>query len=401
MPVQVDEMGGAILRRRIEALGVAVHVGTSAKRILTDDDGRAAGVQFTDGGELRASLVVFSAGIRPRDEIARACGLTLGPRGGIEVDGHCRSSNPDIFAIGECASWDGRTYGLVAPGYQMAEVVVAALTGGAARQLGHFDMSTKLKLLGVDVASFGDAFGLEAGAHTLCLINNVAGVYKQLVVSADKERLLGGILVGDASAYGQLVAMVQSKATLPMKVEGLIAPPGDGAPAGFGVDALPATATICSCNNVDKATICQAIAGGAHAVGALKGCTKAGTSCGSCVPLLGDLLKAELERAGVAVNHDLCEHFPCSRQDLYQLVRLHQIKTFDALIERHGSGQGCEICKPAVAPRSWPPPGTSRSSAASTCPCRTPTIASSPTSSATGPTRSCRACRPARSRPTS
>jgi nitrite reductase (NADH) large subunit len=349
MPVQVDDMGGAILRRRIEALGVAVHVGTSAKRILIDDGGRVAGVQFTDGGELRSSLVVFSAGIRPRDEIGRACGLKLASRGGIEVDARCHTSDSDILAIGECASWDGRTYGLVAPGYKMADVAAADLTGAAGGQLGHFDMSTKLKLLGVDVASFGDAFGLEAGAHTLCLIDNVAGVYKQLVVSADKERLLGGILVGDASAYGQLVAMVQSKAALPVKVEALIAPPAEGASAGLGVNTLPAAALICSCNNVDKATICSAIAGGAHAILALKGCTKAGTSCGSCVPLLGEILKAELKRAGVAVNQSLCEHFPCSRQDLYQLVRLHKLETFDALIERHGRGHGCEICKPAVA----------------------------------------------------
>ena len=349
MPVQIDEMGGAILRRRIEALGVAVHLGVSARRILLEDDGRVAGIQLSDGGELRASLVVFSAGIRPRDEIARACGLVLGPRGGIEIDARCRTSDPDIFAIGECAAWDGRTYGLVAPGYKMADVAAAALSGADGGQLGHFDMSTKLKLLGVDVASFGDAFALEAGAHTLCLVDNVAGVYKQLVVSADKERLLGGILVGDASAYGQLAAMVQSKAALPMKVEVLIAPPGDGAPVGFGVDALPMAATICSCNNVDKETICQAIAGGAHAVASLKGCTRAGTSCGSCVSLLGDILKCELQKAGVAVNHHLCEHFPATRQDLYQLVRLHRIKTFDALIERHGRGRGCEICKPAVA----------------------------------------------------
>jgi nitrite reductase (NADH) large subunit len=349
MPVQIDEVGAAILRRRIEALGVAVHLGISTKRILTDESGRVAGLQFSDGGELRASIVVFSAGIRPRDELARAGGLTLGPRGGVEIDRHCRTSDPDIFAIGECAAWDGRTYGLVAPGYKMAEVAVGALTGAGAGQLAHFDMSTKLKLLGVDVASFGDAFGLEAGAHTLCLVDNVAGVYKQIVVSADKQRLLGGILVGDASAYGQLQAMVQSKAPLPGRVESLIVPPAEGAPPGFGGDALPGAATICSCNNVNQETICRAIADGAQAVPALKTCTKAGTSCGSCVSLLGDLLKSELKKAGVSVNQHLCEHFSCSRQDLYQFVRLHQLKTFDALIARHGRGRGCEICKPAVA----------------------------------------------------
>jgi nitrite reductase (NADH) large subunit len=349
MPVQVDDIGGAILRRRIEALGVGVHVGMSTKRVLTDDAGRAAGLQFADGGQLAAELVVFSAGIRPRDELARVAGLNIGPRGGALIDERCRTSDPDVFAIGECASWYGKTYGLVAPGYKMADIAVEALAGDGEGVLGHFDMSTKLKLLGVDVASFGDAFGLEAGAHTLSVIDNVAGVYKQLVVSADKQRLLGGILVGDAAMYGQLLAMVQAKAPLPEHAEDLIVPPREGAGGGFGADALPAAATICNCNNVDKAAICAAIAGGAHAVPALKACTKAGTSCGSCVTLVGDILKAELKKAGIAVKRDLCEHFPYSRQDLYQLVRLHKLKTFEALLERHGNGLGCEICKPAVA----------------------------------------------------
>jgi nitrite reductase (NADH) large subunit len=348
MPVQVDDIGGAILRRRIEALGVGVHVGMSTKKIAVGPNGRAVALQFADGGELRTDLVVFSAGIRPRDELARAAGLTIGPRGGIEIDAHCRTSDPDVLAIGECASWYGKTYGLVAPGYKMADVAIGTLTGAENGELGHFDMSTKLKLLGVDVASFGDAFAFEAGAHTLSIVDNVAGVYKQLVVSADKQKLLGGILVGDASAYGQLLAMVQSKTPLPEHAEDLIVPPREGR-AGLGVDALPDAALICSCNNIDKAAICRAIAGGVHAVPGLKSCTKAGTGCGSCVPLVGDILKAELKKAGVAINPALCEHFPCSRQDLYQLVRLHKIKTFDDLIERHGRGRGCEICKPAVA----------------------------------------------------
>ena len=348
MPVQVDDIGGAILRRRIEALGVGVHVGMSTKRIAAGENGRVSALQFADGGQLPTEMVVFSAGIRPRDELARAAGLGIGRRGGIQIDARCLTSDADILAIGECASWQGKTYGLVAPGYKMAEIAAAELTGVSDGQMGHVDMSTKLKLLGVDVASFGDAFALEAGAHTLALVDNVAGVYKQLVVSADKQRLLGGILVGDASAYGQLVAMVQSKMALPAHPEDLIVPPREGGD-GLGVDALPGEALICSCNGVDKATICEAISSGVHAVPGLKSCTKAGTGCGSCVPLVGDILKAELKRAGVAINPALCEHFPQSRQDLYQLVRLHKLKTFDELIARHGKGRGCEICKPAVA----------------------------------------------------
>jgi nitrite reductase (NADH) large subunit len=359
MPLQVDEMGGAILRRRIESLGVGVLTGVSTKMLAGDSDDDARGGQgpvtrivFHDGGQLAAGVVVFSAGIRPNDALARDAGLEVGERGGVVVDAHCRvRGDANIFAIGECASWMGRTYGLVAPGYRMAEIAAKQILDGDSEALGHFDMSSKLKLLGVDVASFGDAFGLEAGAHTLSLVDSVQGVYKKLVVSADKERLLGGILVGDASAYTQLLAMVQSRARLPPDPDDMILPVRAGKPRlGLGPDALPPEANICSCHNVTKGTICEAIAGqNLSAVGGIKACTKAGSGCGSCVPLLGEILKAELRRAGVAVNNNICEHFPHTRQELFHLVKVRQTRTFAAAIESFGRGTGCEICKPAMA----------------------------------------------------
>ena len=351
MPLQVDEIGGAILKRRIEALGVGVHTGMSTKRVVVEE-GRVVALQFADGGQLGTSLVVFSAGIRPRDELARACGLHIGARSGIVVDQHCRTSDPDVFAIGECASWDGRVYGLVAPGYRMAEIAVEQLRGGGARHLTTFDMSTKLKLLGVDVASFGDAFGLDAAAHTLSVVDTVAGVYKRLVVSADKERLLGGILIGDASAYSQLLAMVQSRTALPAEPDELILPRrgGPSRGGGFAPANLPAEALICSCHNVSKGAICDAITSqNLLDVASVKKCTKAGTGCGSCNTLVGEILKVELKRAGVAVNQGICEHFPHSRQELFHLTRVKRHRTFDEVVEAHGKGRGCEICKPAIA----------------------------------------------------
>jgi nitrite reductase (NADH) large subunit len=351
MPLQVDELGGAILRRRIEGLGVAVHTGKTTKEVVSEND-RLTAVLFSDGGELPTDLLVFSAGIRPRDELGRACGLEIGPRGGFVVDDRCHTSQPDIYAIGECASYDGRSYGLVAPGYQMADAAAADLLGGEARLPHAFDMSTKLKLMGVDVASFGDAFALEAGAHTLSIADTAAGVYKKLVVSADKQVLLGGILVGDASSYGQLHQICRNRVVLPPNPEDLILPPGrDGKrPAGLGVDALPATALICSCHNVAKQAICEAIVSQSlTAVGGIKSCTKAGTGCGSCVPLLSDILKAELKRAGVAVSNRLCEHFAFSRQELFHVIKVQGWRTFDEVLANQGSGRGCEICKPAVA----------------------------------------------------
>jgi len=359
MPLQVDEMGGAILRRRIEGLGVGVLTGVSTKMLAGDDDGNEGGgngpvtrIVFHDGGQLAAGVVVFSAGIRPNDALARDAGLEVGERGGVVVGAQCRvPGDANIFAIGECASWMGRTYGLVAPGYRMAEIAAKQILDGDSEALGHFDMSSKLKLLGVDVASFGDAFGLEAGAHTLSLVDSVQGVYKKLVVSADKERLLGGILVGDASAYTQLLAMVQSRTRLPPDPDDMILPVRAGKPrVGLGPDALPPEANICSCHNVTKGTICEAIAANdLSAVGGIKACTKAGTGCGSCVPLLGEILRAELRRAGVAVNNHICEHFPHTRQELFHLVKVRQTRTFAAAIESFGRGTGCEICKPAMA----------------------------------------------------
>jgi nitrite reductase (NADH) large subunit len=358
MPLQVDDMGGAILRRRIEGLGVGVHTGINTKKIggaTVRDDGRGpvGRIVFADGGELPTEMLVFSAGIRPNDAIARAAGLEIAARGGVVVDEHCRTpGDPSVFAIGECAAWMGRTYGLVAPGYKMAEIAAKQLLSGESEALGHFDMSSKLKLLGVDVASFGDAFGLEAGAHTLSLVDSVQGIYKKLVVSADKERLLGGILVGDAAAYSQLLAMVQSRVKLPADPDELILPTreGKGGGRGLGPDALPAEAGICSCNNVSKGQICEAIAGQKlTTIGAVKSCTKAGTSCGSCVPLVTEILKAELRRAGVTVTNHLCEHFPHSRQELFHLVKVRQTKTFATALASFGCGAGCEICKPAMA----------------------------------------------------
>jgi nitrite reductase (NADH) large subunit len=347
--LQVDDPGGAVLRGRIEALGVAVHTGMQTKEVMVED-GRAKGLRFADGGELPAELVVFSAGIRARDELARPAGLTMGARGGFAVDERCRTSDPAIWAIGECASFDGRTFGLVGPGYRMAEVAWESIAGDGAEVFRGADLSTKLKLLGVEVGSFGDAFGFEPGSRSISYLDTVAGFYKKLVLSADRQRLLGGMLVGDAASYSQLLALVQNRVTLTGKPEALILPRSEGDSAGFGIEALPADATICSCHNVSKETICQAIDGGKlSAVGAIKSCTKAGTGCGSCVPLLGDLLKSELRRAGVEVKNHLCEHFPHSRQELFHLARVKQHRRFEDILAAHGKGRGCEVCRPAVA----------------------------------------------------
>jgi nitrite reductase (NADH) large subunit len=349
MPLQIDEAGGTLLKNKIEALGVSVHTSKATSEIVSEN-GKVQKMTFADGTELLTDLIVFSAGIRPRDELAKDCELVVGERGGIVIDESCQTSDANIYAIGECALYSGRIFGLVAPGYQMAEVACDSLLNNPDNQFTGADMSTKLKLLGVDVASFGDNFGKTEGAREIAFTDALQGVYKKIVVSADGNLLLGGILVGDASAYGTLLQFVQNQITLPPHPEDLLLPPREGGKAVLGVEGLPETAQICSCNNVSKGQIVRAILDDKLTdVPSLKKCTKAGTGCGGCVPLVTDILKSELKKAGVKVNNHLCEHFPYSRQELFHLLRFHQVKTFEDLLSQFGTGMGCEICKPAVS----------------------------------------------------
>jgi nitrite reductase (NADH) large subunit len=349
MPVQIDEAGGEVLKEKIQALGVQVHTSKSTTNIVSAN-GKLVKMEFADGSELATDMIVFSAGIRPRDNLARESGLTVGERGGIVVNEHCFTSDRDIYAIGECALYHNQIFGLVAPGYTMAEVASDSITQAGSRTFEGADMSTKLKLLGVDVASFGDNFGRTLGSKELAFTDAINGTYKKLVLSEDGKLLLGGILIGDASAYGNLLQLVQNQITLPPHPEDLLVPPREGASAPLlGVDNLPDTAQICSCNNVSKADLCTAIADGVMDLGALKKCTKAGTGCGGCVPLVTDIFKTELKKAGIEVKTDVCEHFAYSRQELYHLVKVNQIKTFADLLQQHGTGMGCEVCKPTVA----------------------------------------------------
>jgi nitrite reductase (NADH) large subunit len=350
MPRQLDEGGGAMLRRHIEALELTVHAGTPMTGLEAGADGAVARVALSDGTAIDAGVVVFSAGIRPRDALARECGLPVGERGGIVVDSTCRTEDPAVWAIGECALVDGQVYGLVAPCFSMAEVVadqlLAVAAGGESpARFEGADSSTKLKLMGVDVASFGDPFaGPDDGALDVTYTDPVAGVYKRLIVSDDARTLIGGVLVGDAESYPALRAYVGAE--LPGSPEQVLF---GGTEAAAGGD-LPGATVICSCNNVSAETIrCAIREESLTGVGGIKACTRAGSTCGSCVPLVKRLLDAELTAAGIEVGRAICEHFDFSRAELFDIVRVTGIATFTGLIEAHGRGRGCDICKPAVA----------------------------------------------------
>ncbi|MFH9858139.1 nitrite reductase large subunit NirB [Streptomyces sp. NPDC017202] len=361
MPVQVDEGGGAALLRTIEEMGLSVHTGVGTQEIVTDASGAVTGMKLSDGSELATDLVVFSAGVRPRDQLARACGLTVGERGGIAVDERCRTvSDPHVFAIGECAlAADGRVYGLVAPGYEQAETAAAAIAAdegegegeGEQKSFTGADLSTKLKLLGVDVASFGDAHGTAEDCLDVVYSDSRSGLYKKLVIGRDGT-LLGGILIGDADAYGTLRALTGS--VPPVSPESLVLPAGAGGGAQLGPSALPDDAVICSCHNVTKGTIRGAVT--EHhctTVPEVKKCTKAGTGCGSCVKVLGQLVTAELEASGVEVDKGLCGCFAQTREELYEIVLALRVNTYQDLLDRYGrdgarGGDGCDVCKPAI-----------------------------------------------------
>lgn len=352
MPRQLDAAGSDLLRAKMEELGVRIHLSKNTTEFTGYN--RVTGLQFADGSSLEADMVIISAGIKPRDEVARLAGLAVGPRGGIVVDDFLQTSDPNIYAIGECALHNGMVYGLVAPGYDMAEVVATAMTGtNPTKSFSGFDMSTKLKLIGVDVASFGDPFCEQTPHHPIVLEDRVSGVYKRLNISSDGKYLLGGILVGEAEAYNMLLQTCKNRMALPPHPEDLLLPAREGSSAvgsGSGVMGLPDDALICSCEGVSKGAICHAITGQELAdVAAIKTCTKAGTGCGGCVPMLNDLFAETLKQQGKIVRRVLCEHFDHTRQELYDLVRINGETSFRDIIGRYGQGYGCELCKPVVA----------------------------------------------------
>jgi len=347
MAEQLDLAGGNQLRQKIERMGVHVHTSKNTLEIVPEGTNARNVMRFADGTELETDFIVFSAGIRPQDKLARHMNLDIAPRGGVAINDHCQTSDENIYAIGECASWNQTFFGLVAPGYKMATVAVDHLIGKTESKFDGADMSAKLKLLGVKVGSIGDANGRTEGCKSYVYQNEEQEVYKRLIVSSDNKKLLGAVLVGDTSDYGDLLQLMLNEIDLPEHPDALILPAHAGAekPA-LGADALPESAVICSCFDVTKGKIAQAVADGHHTLADIKAATGAGTGCGGCVPLVTSVLNAELAKSGIEVKSDVCEHFAYSRQELFHLIRIEEIKTFDELLAKYGKGYGCEVCKP-------------------------------------------------------
>ncbi|MEV0867610.1 nitrite reductase large subunit NirB [Brachybacterium paraconglomeratum] len=347
MAVQLDDGGGEMLRLLIQDKGIEVRTGVGATAFRPAEDGAIGTAELTDGSELPADVVVFSTGIRPRDRIGREAGLAVGERGGIVVGESCQTSDPDIWAIGECASFDGVCAGLIAPGNDMADVVADRFLGGT-RTHQRGEDGTKLKGVGVDAAAFGDVNAMTPDALEVSFVDPVHRQYRKLVMSDDATTLLGGVFVGDIALYSQLRPMTGR--ALGADPSAVIAPEGAG-DALAGAE-MPDDAVICSCNNVSAGTVRHAVnEQGCHTVGAIKECTTAGTVCGSCVPSLTKLLNQELAKSGIEVSRALCEHFDHSRAELYRLVEEGGQETFTEVVAAHGTGagRGCAVCRPTVA----------------------------------------------------
>lgn len=364
MSRQLDDAGASVLHSEIVTkFGIDVLYHKTTKQLLSGDQNDVQGVEFTDGSaQDDVFMVIFATGIAPRDEVAKISGLDVAQRGGILVNDFLETSAADVYAIGECVSHRDVTYGLVAPGYEMADVVAKNLALSASADRATFaggDVSTKLKLMGMEVASFGTFFReeIQEPNEELVYKNPLENVYKKLIFSADGKRLLGGILVGDTSDFPRLTLMCKMRDTKPLTEEPnviLLGKRGGDGGASSALD-LPDEAQVCSCNNVTKGEMCQAIKEcGLTTLGDLKKTCNVGTGCGGCLPMAKDLLEAQLAALGTAVDKSLCEHFQYSRQELYQIIQVEQHETFTAVLESHGrrkgsNQHGCEICKPTVA----------------------------------------------------
>ncbi|MEJ7646203.1 MAG: nitrite reductase large subunit NirB [Chryseolinea sp.] len=348
MPRQIDDAGSSILMHKLTGLGITIHTNKATTKI--EGNGKLEGLAFADGTFLKVDMLVISAGIRPRDELAKASGLNVHARGGIVINEYTRTSDEFIYAIGESAVFNNMVYGLVAPGYEMAEVAVQQITGERDKTFAGFDMSTKLKLIGIDVGSFGDPFCEITAGVPIIMQDRRNGVYKRINISEDGKHLLGGILIGDASQYNLFHQMVVNKMPLPAQPEMLIFGSPRKGEEGAGLKDLPDSAQICACENVSKGDIaCQVRDKMVTTLEGIKKSTKACTGCGGCTPMVNDILKLTLESLGHKVKKTLCQHFDYSRQELFDLIKIKELKTYDAVLDLHGIGDGCEVCKPAVA----------------------------------------------------
>lgn len=377
---QLDSDAGSMVVGLVRKLGLDVILSKRVARIAVDQDNAVHGIVFEDGERLECRCVMFAIGIKARDDLAKSAGIKCSDRGGIEIDQNLMTSEDDIYSIGECASWESQTFGLIAPGIEMADILAFNLTQAKVHSRRNFkrpDLSTKLKLLGVDVASFGDFFadrdGLkvtmrkehtkkgkvnlaDANEHESTAVKALIykdpfqSVYKKYLFSPDGKYLLGGMMIGDTKDYVKLVPLVKNQKALEVPPSQLIL--GAGTQSDEDADKLSNEVQICLCHNVSKGDITRLVRGqSCKSIGDVKSCTKAGTGCGGCMPLVQTIFNAEMRAMGSEVLNHLCPHFKHSRADLFNIIHVKKLRTFQQIMAACGrvsDSLGCEVCKPAL-----------------------------------------------------
>jgi nitrite reductase (NADH) large subunit len=349
MPRQLDARSSQVLQLKLESIGLNIHLSKATNQILGDTS--ITGLEFGEDDILNVDMLVISAGIRPRDELGKMAGLEMGVRGGIVVNNKMQTSDENIFAIGEVALYNQMIYGLVAPGYDMAGIAVNQIIGNTEILMPEeIDMSTKLKLIGVDVASFGEPFMPASKGHSIIFENKTQHLYKRINISLDGKSLLGGILIGDASDYNMLHQIYLNGMKIPEDASKLILPVSEGGSSFGSVLDLPDSAQVCSCESVSKGEICCSITeGDCTNLNDLISKTKVTTGCGGCKPMVTDLVNETLKSLGKEVKQTICEHFVYNRQELYDLVKISKVSNYEETLTKYGKGHGCETCKPLVA----------------------------------------------------
>ena len=381
---QLDGDAGGLVVEQVRDLGLHVLLSKRVGKIEVTDDNYVKGVVFEDGEKMACSTICFAIGIKARDEVARKAGIKCADRGGgIVVDGRLSTSAKDIYAIGECASWQNQTYGLIAPGIEMADVLSFNLTQAKVHSYREFkrpDLSTKLKLLGVEVASFGDFFADRDGpkhlpvraakkqessqddlhkltdgpppspVKALSYKDPFQAVYKKYLFTLDGKYLLGGMMIGDTRDYVKLVPMVKNQKVLDVPPsQFILGASKEGEDDGADLDD---DTQVCSCHNVSKGDITSTVKDGScKSIGDVKSCTKAGTGCGGCMPLITSIFNKQMKDMGQEVKNHICPHFNYSRADLYNIISVKKLKTLQEVMKEVGNdstSQGCEACKPTI-----------------------------------------------------
>ncbi|HLJ13830.1 MAG TPA: nitrite reductase large subunit NirB [Bryobacteraceae bacterium] len=343
MERQLDPTGGTYLTRKMERLGMRVLLNRHTSALL--GNGHVEAVEFQDGEQIEAGLVVIAAGIRPNAELGRRASLTVNR--GIVVNDFMETSHPDIFAVGECVEHRGICYGLVAPLFEQGKVLAATITGNRGPAYQGTVEASKLKIMGVDVFSAGEYRDNAAEFESVRYEDPSLGIYKKVVLSGGKLR--GVILVGDVSDSHRYMEWLRTGADISAQRRHLLFPePVED--AGVDVAQIPDSDTICGCLGVTKGSIIHAIhERGVNTMAQLKEYTRASTGCGSCTTLCEHLLRAVAPEFAEETKTTLCACLPFSYEQLRDIVHSQKLKSVQEVLNIYGNRKGCEVCKPALS----------------------------------------------------